>query len=173
MRLDECTRARLCNMLTRCLAEGKHVSNSCPGCWQQLLHRQYVFIVLPVDFSLRFKRNEVGTAEFRYNNWDYDTLPESGTLTSCFLVATCTYVTLWVHRGTMVNNVSSMMNKPSFVLRELVHLQLQMLKASYCWNFFLISQGAVAALYKWDEEVDNIVVWNFLSILFPKNIKIS
>jgi len=32
----------------------------------------------------------------------------------------------------MVNSVSSMMNKPSFVLRELVHLQLQMLKASYC-----------------------------------------
>jgi len=52
------------------LLEDKHVSSNAADRWQQFLHQQHVSIILPVDFSLMFNKNEADIIEFRYRNRD-------------------------------------------------------------------------------------------------------
>jgi len=50
---------------------------------------------------------------------------------------------------------------------ELVRLQLQMLKMTYCWKWFLIFQGTrlqVAAFCRWGGKIRNLRMWNFHKI---------
>jgi len=47
------------------LLKDEHVSsNAAADHWQQFLHQQDISVILPVDFSPIFNKNQVGTAEF-------------------------------------------------------------------------------------------------------------
>jgi len=47
------------------LLKDEHVSSNAADHWQQFLHQQDISVILPVDFSPIFNKNQVGTAEFR------------------------------------------------------------------------------------------------------------
>jgi len=48
------------------LLEDKHIASNAADHWQQFLHQRHFSVILSVDFSARFKANEVGITEFRY-----------------------------------------------------------------------------------------------------------